>query len=191
MKLLSPLNYLRIKHEEKDWYDFYLPIIGSVIVTALYYFIPNQFKLFGDNSLISQVNGLLQVLIGFYIAALAAVSTFGNATIDDVMAGTPPTLEESFRGNMLEVPLTRRRFICYLFGYLALVSFALFSLGLVASLIGKGLAIWITASGFLLALTIIKTIFVFIYFLILFNIATTTLLGLYFLAVRIHQGDVH
>ncbi len=191
MKLLSPLNYLRIKHEEKDWYDFYLPIIGSAIVTSLYYFIPNQFKLFGDNSLISQVNGLLQVLIGFYIAALAAVSTFGNATIDDVMAGTPPTLEESFRGNMLEVPLTRRRFICYLFGYLALISFALFSLGLVASLIGKGLAVWITASGFLLALTIIKTVFVFIYFLILFNIATTTLLGLYFLAVRIHQGDVH
>ncbi|MEN4905661.1 hypothetical protein [Rahnella bonaserana] len=190
MKLLSPLNYLKIKHEEKEWYDYYLPLIGALIITCIYFFLPEQFKLIGSNSLIYQVNGLLQVLIGFYIAALAAVSTFGNSTIDNVMAGTPPTLEENFRGNMLKVKLTRRRFICYLFGYLALVSFALFSLGLVSSLIGQNLSHWLSqvapAWGFITA----KTAFVFVYFAILLNIVTTTLLGLYFLSVRIHQGDI-
>ncbi len=190
MKLLSPLNYLKIRHEEKKWYDLYLPLSGAVFITIVYCYLPNQFKLIGNNGLISQVNGLLQVLIGFYIAALAAVSTFGNATIDDVMAGTPPTLKESFRGKMSSVKLTRRRFICYLFGYLALVSFALFSLGLITSLIGQNLAVWVAGISSLWSLTVLKVVFVFVYFFVLLNIVTTTLLGLYFLAVRIHQSDI-
>ncbi|KLU14190.1 MULTISPECIES: hypothetical protein [Xenorhabdus] len=190
MKLLSPLNYLKIKHEEKKWYDLYLPLAGAIFITIVYSYLPNQFKLIGNNGLISQVNGLLQVLIGFYIAALAAVSTFGNARIDDIMAGTPPTLKESFRGKMSSVKLTRRRFICYLFGYLALVSFALFSIGLTTSLVGQNFAVWFASASSLWCLTALKIIFVFVYFLMLLNIATTTLLGLYFLAVRIHQSDI-
>ncbi|MGK9996690.1 hypothetical protein O6197_24780, partial [Salmonella enterica subsp. enterica] len=85
-------------------------------------------SLIETNGLLLQVNGLLQVLIGFYIAALAAVSTFSSSSIDEVMAGVPPTLVEKFRGQKLTVELTRRRFVCYLFGYLALVSFMLFCL---------------------------------------------------------------
>ncbi|WP_086110813.1 hypothetical protein [Xenorhabdus vietnamensis] len=190
MKLLSPLNYLKIKHEEKTWYDFYLPLTGAIFVSIVYCYLPNQFKLIGSNGLISQVNGLLQVLIGFYIAALAAVSTFGNARIDDVMAGTPPTLKESFRGKMSPVKLTRRRFICYLFGYLALLSFGLFSLGLITSLVGQNFAVWFADVTSLRCLMALKVVFVFFYFLVLLNIVTTTLLGLYFLAVRIHQSDI-
>ena len=104
------------------------------------------------------------------------------------MAGDPPTLVEKFRGQKITVELTRRRFVCYLFGYLALVSFMLFCLGMVSILVGKPFHLWLLT--FLSAEVIIwlKTIFVGAYLFILMNIITTTLLGLYFLAVRFHQS---
>jgi hypothetical protein len=190
MKLFSPLSYLLIKHEEKRWYDYRIPLIGAVIVMCVYYFYPNQIPLVGTTGLLVQVNGLLQVLIGFYIAALAAVSTFSNSTIDEVMAGDAPTLVEKFRGTKLKVELTRRRFVCYLFGYLALASFFLFCLGLISILVGKTVS---SGLGELISpdfLWAFKTIFIGLYSLILINIITTTLLGLYFLSVRFHQTSL-
>ncbi|TDX18502.1 hypothetical protein EDF88_0988 [Buttiauxella sp. BIGb0552] len=190
MKLFSPLSYLRIEHEEKRWYDYKIPVIGALIVMLIYYFCPNQIPLVGSSGLLVQVNGLLQVLIGFYIAALAAVSTFTNSTIDEVMAGDPPTLVEEYRGTKLRVELTRRRFVCYLFGYLALASFVLFCLGLVSILIGKTVSIWLAGSTSVESLLVLKTVFIGLYSVILINIITTTLLGLYFLSVRFHQSSL-
>ncbi|WP_421672563.1 hypothetical protein [Raoultella terrigena] len=190
MKLFSPLSYLRIKHEEKKWYDYLIPIIAATIVALSYYFLPNKIPLIGGSGLLLQVNGLLQVLIGFYIAALAAVSTFSNATIDEVMAGDPPTLVEAYRGEKICIELTRRRFVCYLFGYLALVSFVQFCVGLISILIGKSLGVWIVTVSSFEALLLLKTIFLWCYSVVLFNIITTTLLGLYFLSVRFHQSSL-
>ncbi|MEB7708418.1 hypothetical protein [Citrobacter braakii] len=187
MKLFSPLSYLRIKHEEKKWYDFIVPFAVSVFLTIAYHFHANKIPLIETNGLLLQVNGLLQVLIGFYIAALAAVSTFSSATIDEVMAGDPPTLLEEFRGKKMTVLLTRRRFVCYLFGYLALVSFMLFCLGMVSILVGKPFHLWLLTFWSPDVIIWLKTFFVGGYLFILMNIITTTLLGLYFLAVRFHQ----
>ncbi|EHZ8148970.1 hypothetical protein K6R34_002843 [Salmonella enterica] len=190
MKLFSPLSYLRIKHEEKGWYDYKIPFIVAAVVTFGYFFSADKISLVGTNGLLLQVNGLLQVLIGFYIAALAAVSTFSNATIDEVMAGEPPTLVETFRGEKFEVELTRRRFVCYLFGYLALVSFVLFCVGLISILIGKPVGLWLTSFLSPNVVLWLKTIFVGVYSVLLVNIVTTTLLGLYFLSVRFHQSSL-
>lgn len=187
MKLFSPLSYLRIKHEEKRWYDFYIPFAVSLIVTIVYYFHANKISLIQSNGLILQVNGLLQVLIGFYIAALAAVATFASASIDDLMEGDPPTLFENYRDHKIEVKLTRRRFVCYLFGYLALVSFVLFCIGMVSVLIGKPFHLWLLTFWSSTVILWLKTFFIGGYTFILMNIITTTLLGLYFLAVRFHQ----
>lgn len=190
MKLFSPLNYLRIKHDEKKWYDFRVPALGATMAMAVYYFCHEHIPLVGGSGLIVQVNGLLQVLIGFYIAALAAVSTFSNSTIDEVMAGDSPTIVEKYRGTKLKVELTRRRFVCFLFGYLALMSFILFSVGLVSILLGKMISLWVVEISSLETLWILKTIFVGLYSLILLNLITTTLLGLYFLSVRFHQSSL-
>ncbi|EPK1677285.1 TPA: hypothetical protein QFT02_002669 [Raoultella ornithinolytica] len=190
MKLFSPLSYLRIKHEEKKWYDYRLPIAGATIVALAYYFLPNKIPLIGGSGLLLQVNGLLQVLIGFYIAALAAVSTFSNATIDEVMAGDPPTLVETYRGQKISIELTRRRFVCYLFGYLALVSFVQFCVGLISILIGKSLGVWVVAVTSVETHILLKAVFLWCYSVVLLNIITTTLLGLYFLSVRFHQSSL-
>lgn len=187
MKLFSPLSYLRIKHEEKGWYDYKIPLAVSLFVTVMYHSHASKISLVATNGLLLQVNGLLQVLIGFYIAALAAVSTFSSPSIDEVMAGDPPTLLEKFRGQKIKVELTRRRFVCYLFGYLALVSFMLFCLGMISVLIGKPFHLWLVTFVSAEIILWLKTFFVSVYIFILMNIITTTLLWLYFLAVRFHQ----
>jgi hypothetical protein len=190
MKLLAPLGYLRIKHKEKLWYDLWYPLISSLIITMCYAFMEAPFSILGKSGLIPQINGLLQVLIGFYIAALAAVATFSSPTIDEPMAGDPPTIEEKYRGKWITVELIRRRFLCYLFGYLALVSFAVFGFGLSASLFTDSIIDFIAAHSTPIALTLVKLLFLFSYLLVLLNLVTTTLLGLYYLSVRIHQPNL-
>lgn len=187
MKLLEPLKYLTIRHDEKRRYDLWYPLLGAVVTTLIYVLMAVPFSILGKNGLVPQINGLLQVLIGFYIASLAAIATFSNPAIDEVMAGKPPTVKEMYRGKLLEVPLVRRRFLCYLFGYLALVSFVLFGFGLMITLFTTPIASLLIDIPW--ALTISKIVFVFCYTLILFNMLSTTLLGLYYLAIRIHQPN--
>lgn len=189
MKLLAPLKYLSIRHDEKRRYDLWYPLIGALALTLIYGFMDMPFSLLGKSGLVTQVNGLLQVLIGFYIAALAAISTFSNISIDEKMAGTPPVIKEMFRGNLINVPLARRRFLCFLFGYLALVSFVVFACGVFASLFTKPAIEVISSIPFCYAMQISKAIFLFFYSFVLFNLTTTTLLGLYYLSVRIHQPN--
>ncbi len=189
MKLLAPLSYLRISHDEKRRYDLWYPLCGAVLITVIYLCMDEPFSILGKNGLVPQVNGLLTVLIGFYIAALAAISTFANPTIDETMAGNPPTIREMYRGKKILVPLIRRRFLCYLFGYLALVSFVVFGFGLVASLFTNSIVALVSTIPFAHAGVVVKAFFLLLYSLVLLNMITTTLLGLYYLAVRIHQPN--
>src|SRR5258706_8987546 len=80
---------------------------------------------------------LLQVLTGFYIASLAAVATFNKPGLDDPMAGDPPTLREDYCAITTVKPLTRRRFLCLLFGYLSWLSLFLYFIGKGGGLIQK------------------------------------------------------
>ena len=187
MKLLQPLKYLTIKHEEKKRYDFWYPLTISFVVVAIYWFIDKPFSILGKNGLVPQINGLLQILIGFYIASLAAIATFSNKNIDSVMDGTPPTVKEKFNRKYRDIPLIRRRFLCYLFGYLALSGFILFGVGLIMTLFSPQLEQYISMIPYSYALKIAKTTFVWGYTFALANIISTTLLGLYYLTIRIHQ----
>ncbi|HGM5295041.1 TPA: hypothetical protein ACKP0P_001609 [Serratia marcescens] len=186
---LKPFKYLLIRHKDKKWFDFILPAIFSFSLSLIFYRLEKPFPLVATGGLVPQINSLLQMLIGFYIASLAAIATFGNSSIDDVMAGEPPTLKMKIKGSVNVIPLTRRRFLCYLFGYLALVSIVLYLAGVVATLIGY------SGSNFLKQLTelgyigVFKAILLFFYLFFLINLVLTTLLGLYYLSVRIHEGD--
>ncbi|WP_447873440.1 hypothetical protein [Serratia fonticola] len=190
MKLLAPLGYLKIKHSEKWRYDFGYPLLGAALFTLCYGLMSSPFSILGKGGLVPQVNGLLQVLIGFYIAALAAIATFSNPTIDELMAGTPPTIREEYRGNWIVVELKRRRFLCYLFGYLALLSFSVFGFGLAASLFTDSVINFLVLHSSEVVLKSLKLLFLYVYCAVIFNMVTTTLLGLYYLSIRIHQPNL-
>ena len=75
-KIITPVDYLMISHNEKKWFDFILLVIASIIIVSIINILPKNISLIGKDSLVSLVNGILQILSGFYIASMAAVATF-------------------------------------------------------------------------------------------------------------------
>jgi hypothetical protein len=184
-QLIKPLAYIRIKHPTKVYFDWWLPLGFAVLGWLFFYCVVGSPSLFGPEGLITGVNGLLQVLVGFYIAALAAIATFQKPGMDDKMAGDPVTLEEDYRGHTLLVELTRRRFLCYLFGYLSLISLTLYFSGVLAVASRHAIAAKILPEY----LEIVKFAGLFLYLFVLANMFVTTLLGLYYMAHRLHLSE--
>lgn len=182
-QLLTPLGYLRITHPIKPWFDLYIPVIMTALVFGVLMLLPGKVNLFGDAGLVAYVTQLLQMLIGFYIAALAAVATFPSAVLDQGFAGDPVMIRVKRRGRLKSIPINRRQFLSYLFGYLAFESLFLFLIGMSVSVLHNNIATLFTQSWIAAG----KPIFIFIYLFLMSNLMVTTLLGLHYLTDRIHR----
>ncbi|HBM0098366.1 TPA: hypothetical protein LT061_004937 [Salmonella enterica subsp. enterica serovar Blitta] len=173
-KIITPIDYLMISHNEKKWFDFILPITVSCIAVIIINILPKNISLIGKDSLISLVNGILQILSGFYIASMAAVATFQKKGMDNIMDGVAPTL----RGKKL----TRRRFLTYLFGYLAFMSITLYFVGGTVQLMSSSIKeLHLSQYGWL------KNLCLFIYLSFVCNILSTTALGMFFMIDKMHE----
>ncbi|MDE1489063.1 hypothetical protein KKI90_22850 [Xenorhabdus bovienii] len=175
-KVFTPISYLRIKHPEKRYFDFILPVITSLILISIIGLLPKTIAIIGKDSLISLVNGILQILSGFYIASMAAVSTFQKKGMDDVMRGSAPTLRDE--------ELTRRKFLAYLFGYLAFMSIAMYFVGGATQLMHSSIK-----EMSLLSLPFMKNFLLFIYLIAICNIIYTTTLGMFFMIDKMHDEE--
>jgi len=184
-RLLRPLDYARIKHPAKLKYDLWFPLLMSVTVVILLLLLPGRISIAGENGLIEIIAGLLQILTGFYIASLAAIATFRKEGMDNTMPGDPPTLKTTFRGKIKIDQLTRRRFLCLMFGYLALLSVFLYFLGKGSILVSGNMAMLIPGQY----LSFAKWGYLTLYLFLFSNLLITTLLSLYYMVDRIHQTD--
>ncbi len=182
-RLLYPLNYWLIKHPEKKWYDFIFPAILTVLFLFFYISMPLSVCLSGPEGILTAIMNLLQMLIGFYIASLAAVATFNKPGMDDLMRGTPPTLMTKVRGKKQSKELTRRRFLCLLLGYLALTGVGLYFSGKLAVLFKENLLFFLGSQYYEIG----KLAFVAFYVYAASHLIVTTLLGLYYMVDRIHR----
>lgn len=182
-KLFTPLKYLRIKHAGKKLFDWILPATIAAALTCTHILIPEKTPLTSEGGILDSVTGLLQILSGFYIAALAAVATFDRDIMDRLMPGVPPTIREIRHSKRQDVPLSMRRFLCYLLGYLAYMSIALYLAGSLAPLM-KQYCSDITNAKLALGL---KHVVQFIYAFFVIQLLTCTILALYFLSDRIHR----
>ena len=173
-KVFTPIDYLRIKHPEKRFFDWVLPMFTAAIITLSIYYLPKTISLLGKDSLVSLVNGILQILSGFYIASMAAVATFSKDGMDEVMHGIPPVLKGK--------KLTRRKFLTYLFGYLAFMSIALYFVGGALQLTSASIK-----ELHLSSYPLVKSLLLFIYLSTICNIIYTTALGMYFMKDKMHD----
>jgi len=188
-QLCAPLRYLRIEQgsglfRSKLSYDLVLPALLAASSTAVTYRLGAQLGLFATAGLIPGIIDLLNLMIAFFIAALAAVATFDKPSLDEAMKGEPAILKlRSARGGTRLHPLTNRQFICYLFGYLSFASIILIAALYIARQIGPSL---IGAYPLLpWAKLTIKLLGTFLLFMVLWQIFVTTLLGIYFLCDRL------
>jgi hypothetical protein len=171
-QLARPFSYLRIKHDDKKIYDWIIPLILTFLSSVFsYYLIPLQ----NINNLLSTLTDFVANLPGFFIAALAAVATFGRHDIDELMIN-PPKIEILYHGNSLMIDMTRRRFLCVLFSYLTAISIFL--------VIGARffMSIPVQAEYFFIVCLTGLTVFMFIFW----QMITATMLGLYYLGERLH-----
>ena len=176
-QLLTPARYLRIRAEtsEKLIVDFVFPALLAAGTTACWLWRPDLLSMNGSTGLLAGIAGLMQILVGFYVATLAAIATFPASSLDE------PTNRITLDGK----PLKRRRFLAYLFGYLALLSIALVicllfkpvAIGALQQLPGGG-----ASAG-------AKLVLVFGYQFIFWQMVLVTLLGLYYLTDRIHRSN--
>ncbi len=150
-QIFNPLIYLRIRQgsgpfASKSTVDWVVPIFLGVITLIVVYALPGRINLLGPDGLITRFLDLLELLAAFFIAALAAVATFERAGLDEPMKGSSPATLRRYRksaqGNV-EGPLTRRQYICYLFGYLSFISLLFFILINFARVAAPGLAVWL------------------------------------------------
>lgn len=175
-KLLKPLYYLRIKHDQKFIIDVMLPLIIAAIALLLINNSPLQLRFIGDNGFVKLVNNLLQILVGFFVASLAAVATFQRSGMDEPMVGTSPTLNKK--------KVTRRQYLCYMFGYLSFMTISLYFVGGILELMMPTIKLMLGNS-----FNQFRQVGIFVYLTLVANIILTTMLALHFLTDRLVRED--
>jgi hypothetical protein len=125
------------------------------------------------------------ILVGFYIASLAAVSSFSNNNLDQVMKGRPPTLTTVRKGEEIKETLTRRRFLATLFGYCATLAIILYIFGVCYAhvTVAPPSALWAR-----MTLSFFGQVAWGLYVWIISSLLVVTLLGLHYLVERMHRA---
>ena len=87
-KLFTSLSFLRIRNSDLFFFQWFLP--SCIAIVAYVVFLgPFGFPFeFDHQSIFHGINGLVGILIGFYIAALAATATFPNEKLDNELSGS-------------------------------------------------------------------------------------------------------
>jgi hypothetical protein len=184
-RIFVPLQYLKIDHPEKWKFDWGLPLIFTVIFASPLFSSGFRADAMSTLDIVNKISSFLGVLTGFYIAALAAVATFGKAEMDDPMPGEPGVrLEHRVNAETYFERLSRRRFLSFLFGYMALITLSLYVLGFVYIVIDKYA---FAPTGSWRVATFVT--FWIVYCFALSNILANTLLGLFYLTDRIHRPN--
>lgn len=135
-ELFRPFSFLAIRHPSHLplWVNWALPLAATGVSLYALNRLGIGVNVFGTQGLLDRLLTFVQALAGFYIAALAAVSSFNSPHLDREMPTPSPTMCIMYNTTMQRVNLTRRRFLTSMFAYLTAVSF-LFSLASIVTLV--------------------------------------------------------
>jgi hypothetical protein len=192
-RLFYPLRYFRLVNEEKRHLDLW-PTLALAIVIGVPFVVLPGIPFFHKDGFLDKLLILTSALTGFYVAALVAAATFSHPDLDKVFRAGPVVLvTKDHDGQKIMEHLTRREFVCTIFGYLAFSS-----LSLLASL-------FVGASGYDHAaaahwqfigpaiggayLPITRGVVLFCFTLAIAHLAVATTLGLYYLMDRLYRRD--
>ncbi len=184
LKIFTPLLYLRLKNKGLCAHTWTFPFMLTVFIVFISSLLPESVNVYGENGLVRSINQLLSILVAFYIASLAAIATFKSDSLDKKITGSPVTLIVKRSGKKETEKLTRRKFLCLLFAYCAFMSITIFCMGELAVLLKENFLTVVTNSHVLGAS---KIAFAVVYTFAISNLLSTTLLGLHYLADRIHR----
>jgi len=183
-KVFTFLSFLRLRSPDIQRYQWVYPTLIFLCTYLSWKFIFSNWLELDHIRIFSDINTFMGILVGFYIAALAAVSSFSNKNLDQAMKGRPPVLISRRKGEKSEEVLTRRRFLSILFGYCAAIAIILYVLGVLRQNLTLNVIIpkeWSYCVNFF------NEIFYMCYLWLIFSLLVTSLLGLHYLIDRIHR----
>lgn len=179
-QLFRPLGYLLIRHPYKWVVDWAYPVTLATLSIIVLSILGDIRDAIEPGGIMALTLSFIQSLPGFYIAALAAIATFGRSDIDSILPEPTPRIKKRTRNTDNWVALTRRRFLAMLFAFLTAESIVLTlsSIGILAhesSFPTDG--IWLIVTDGL----------VFLYLVLLFQMIAATFWGLYYLGYKLHE----
>jgi hypothetical protein len=187
----SPFNYMRLIDERGArlfWRDLLPVVLLALVLTAPFLFFPNV-NFSRPSGFVDRMGSLASVLAGFYIAALVAVATFA-ASLGDI--DEKITNGKIYLGSLGGDELSRREYVCAIFGFLSFLALFLSVVSSFAMIVAppfKGLFAHqsFQVSGIVFDLgAIIRGGAVFVYSVIVSAMIVTTFYGLYYLTDRIY-----
>src|SRR5258708_3423171 len=118
-RLLYPLRYFWIENSEKRRIDVWGTLVLTVLLGAPFIFVHGA-SFFQSGGFLDKLMGVTAALTGFYVEALVAAATFSHPDLDKVITvGSIALITRDDDGKKISELLTRREFVCTLFGYLA------------------------------------------------------------------------
>lgn len=185
-----PLRYLALQDEKKgklyrrDWARV---LLGACAVSLPFWVTGANY--FGSDGFIDRVSAFTGVLTGFYVAALVGIASFATTDrgMDEVIVSG--AIIDPRQGQGEGEPLTRRQYVCALFGYLAFLSMIF---ALAAILLLSIAPFWAQVQAFTpdqasWALWLIRGAVLFLINGVIAHIVITTCHGLYYLIERLYS----
>jgi hypothetical protein len=162
-----------------------LPFAGALATAGALTLYGESVNTFGAQGLLDRLLSFVQTLVGFYIAALAAVASFNSPHLDKEMPPPSPTMRVKYNGVLQEVSATRRRFLSAMFAYLTALSF-LFSLLAIGILASAGTAAVVLPTEIA---SWLKPLTTFVIMFGVFQMTSITFWGLFYLGERMLTPD--
>ena len=172
------------------FYTIIFPNAFSTLVTALVFILGSQIEITGQSGMLEAIILPLSILPGFYIASLAAVSTFGDPHMDIPLPDPAPKVYIQTAQTRGQESLSRRMFLSYLFGYLAVSSLLLVGFCSALNLIGPSLKIELQNTlpkEYIHLILWFKFAAIYAIFNMVGSILVSTLQGVYYLMEGIFQ----
>ena len=193
-RLAFPLRYLVLVMGGRRFPNLIPTAVFGAVLAAPYLF-PGTANFFHSGGFLDKILTFTSCLTGFYIAGLVAAATYQHPDLDNVIrVGKIYLVEKDTDGTKVKEHLTRREFVCCLFGYL---SFSSFGISLVASylvsLSGPEWPAMMTLVGKYLHIgsfnTIARDAAVAGCSIVVSHLTTSTCIGLYYMMDRLHRHD--
>jgi len=191
--ILYFLRYLGIRNERGHLAvlrEGFVSLIFSAGLTAAIY-LPDISNTFGDGGLVERVGAFTSVLSGFFVAALVAISAFSmeNTTLDEVISVGKVYINENEDGPEF---LTRRSYVCVMFGYLVGISLSLSAFSILSGSFSSGLKRALVEVDALIGWGISSDEIVFVLFLLSYlwlfvHMCLVALRGVYYLMDKIYE----
>lgn len=190
--LKAPLRYLILRTESGRliWlHDILITFFLVILITAPFAIITNANFLHREGFL-DKIGNFSSVLTGFYVAGLVAVATFPRQRngLDAVIEFGKIKVSTDEGWNYL----TRREYICSLFGYLSTLSLTVTVFSIISTIISSSISNFNEFQFYLFSYIVsIDRIFIRFILIIFINIpichlAVSTFRGLYYLIDRMY-----